>query len=78
MNMDRLARIMEFFWLTLGVGGVLWTIWQVHAIGWDSAKIYTWFPLICFAMFFYRRFTRRKMAQWAERRASQQQREGQQ
>jgi hypothetical protein len=25
--------------------------------------------MVCFAMFFYRRFTRKKMAQWAERKS---------
>ncbi len=67
--MDRLARIMEYFWLALGVLSALWMVWQVSMVGWDAGKVYTWFPLICFAMFFYRRFTRRKMAEWAERKS---------
>jgi len=67
--MDRLARIMEYFWLTIGVVSSLWTAWQIHLLGWTPAKVYLWFPMICFAMFFYRRFTRRKMAQWAERKS---------
>ena len=67
--MDRLARIMEFFWLTLGCVSALWTAWQVHLLGWAAAKVYVWFPMVCLAMFFYRRFTRKKMADWAERRA---------
>lgn len=67
--MDRLARIMEYFWLTLGLVSALWTGWQISEVGWAQAKVYAWFPLICFAMFLYRRFTRRKMAAWAERRA---------
>lgn len=78
MKMERLARIMEFFWLALGIGGTLWTAWQIHAIGWAGAKVYTWFPLICFAMFFYRRFTRKKMAEWAARRAREQEGGGRQ
>ena len=65
--MDRLARIMEFFWLTLGVGSALWTVWCIPSTGWAAGKVYIWFPMICFAMFGYRRFTRKKMAQWAER-----------
>lgn len=69
--MDRLARIMEYFWLTIGIVSALWTAWQVHLLGWADAKVYTWFPMVCLAMFFYRRFTRKKMAQWAERQASQ-------
>lgn len=69
--MDKLARIMEFFWLTLGMLSTIWTAWQIHLFGWADAKVYTWFPMICFAMFFYRRFTRKKMAQWAERKRNE-------
>jgi len=73
--MNKLARIMELFWLVLGVVSALWTAWQVHLSGWPAAKVYTWFPMVCFAMFLYRRFTRKKMAQWAERRAGEQARD---
>lgn len=66
--MERLARIMEYFWLSLAVLGMLWSGWQIGQVGWAGAKHYLWFPMICLAMFFYRRFTRRKMAEWAERR----------
>ena len=69
--MDKLARIMEFFWLTLGVVSALWTAWQIHLLGWAEANVYTWFPLVCFAMFFYRRFTRKKMREWAERKSKE-------
>ncbi len=69
--MDRLARIMECFWLTLGAISAVWTGWQMASVGWTEARVYVLFPLICFAMFFYRRFTRRKMAEWAERKASE-------
>lgn len=72
MTMNRLARIMEFFWLTLAAGGALWAGWEIHVLGWTNGKLYAWFPLICGAMFLYRRFTRRKMAEWAERRAREQ------
>ncbi len=71
--MDRLARIMEIFWLALAVGGALWAGWEIHVLGWTNAKLYLWFPLICGAMFLYRRFTRRKMAEWAARKAREQQ-----
>lgn len=69
MNMDKLARIMELFWLTLGIVSSLWTAWQIHLLGWADAKVYCWFPLVCFAMFFYRRFTRKKIREWAERKS---------
>jgi len=71
--MDRLARIMEYFWLALAILSAFWAAREIHLFGWDGAKHLTWFPLICFAMFLYRRFTRKKMAQWAERKAREQQ-----
>ena len=67
--MERLARIMEFFWLTLAVLSAAWCAWWIATIGWEGARFYTWFPLICTALYLYRRFTRRKMAQCVERRA---------
>lgn len=69
--MERIARIMEVFWLALGVLAAGWVAWMTYHHGWDATRIYAWFPLVCVAMFLYRRFTRRKMAEWAARRAAE-------
>lgn len=69
--MERIARIMEIFWLVLAIVSAAWVGWLAVAHGWAGTRIYAWFPLVCLAMFVYRRFTRRKMAAWAARRASQ-------
>jgi hypothetical protein len=67
--MERVARVMEYFWLALAILSSLWAVWQIGLHGWDGAKHLTWFPLICAAMFLYRRFMRKKMAQWSERKS---------
>lgn len=65
--MERISRLMELFWLVLAVLTGGWALWGLWQYGWNGAKHLTWFPLICAAMFFYRRFTRKKMKAWAER-----------
>lgn len=62
---------MELFWLVLAIGSAGWVIWQSTQNGWAVSRHMAWIPLICTAMFFYRRFTRRKMAQWAQRKAQE-------
>jgi hypothetical protein len=69
--MERIARIMEVFWLALAVLAAGWVGWMFLQHGWEATRIYVWFPLVCLAMFFYRRFTRRKMAEWAARQAAE-------
>jgi len=44
-----------------------WAVWGLYQYGWDGAKHLTWFPLVCAAMYLYRRFMRKRMAAWAER-----------
>lgn len=68
--MERIARIMEIFWLVLACASAVWVGVLVQVHGWAATQIYAWFPLVCMAMFLYRRFTRRKMAAWAARQAS--------
>jgi hypothetical protein len=67
--MDRLARIMEYFWLALACLSACWVIFLLATEGWAGSKLFIWFPLVCTAMFFYRRFMRVKMTEWAERKA---------
>ncbi len=65
--MERIARLMEWFWLGLAVLTAGWAVWGLYQYGWDGAKHLTWFPLVCAAMYLYRRFMRKRMAAWAER-----------
>ena len=65
--MDRIARIMELFWLVLAVLTAGWAVWGLYTSGWNGARHLIWFPLVCTVMFLYRRFTRKKMASWADR-----------
>ena len=74
--MDRIARIMEFFWLACGCASAVWVGYLMATEGWQARKLFIWFPLVCFAMFFYRRFMRKKMTEWAERKANEERREG--
>ncbi len=66
--MDKIARMMEYFWLALGVVSTGVATYIAIAHGWAAGRVFFWFPLVCFAMFFYRRFMRKKMKEWAERR----------
>lgn len=69
--MDRIARYMEYFWLALAGISSIWSGWLIATEGWGARKHLLWFPLVCLAMFFYRRFMRRKMAEWAARRGQE-------
>jgi hypothetical protein len=73
--MFRFARIMEVFWLVLTILTAIWAGYAIATSGWAANKLLTWFPLICLAMFLYRRFTTKKMKAWLER--EQQERERQ-
>lgn len=65
--MDKFARFMEKFWLVLAIGTAAWAIYMTVAHGLEQGKVWIWFPLVCIAMWWYRRFTGRKMREWAER-----------
>jgi hypothetical protein len=65
--MEKIARIMERFWFGLAVGTAAWAIYALVAHGWQEGAKWLLFPVLCTAMWLYRRFTRRKMAEWAER-----------
>ncbi|MFT3884800.1 MAG: hypothetical protein QM724_05030 [Flavobacteriales bacterium] len=58
---------MERFWLVLAVLAACWAAYRLVADGWQEGAQWLFFPAICAAMWAYRRFTRRKMAAWAER-----------
>ncbi len=65
--MEKFARFMEKFWLALAVLTACWTVYVMATRGWELGKVWAWFPLVCVAMWWYRRFTRRKMEAWAAR-----------
>lgn len=69
--MDKLARAMERFWLVMGVLSIAWWVYALVADGWAEARNYVWIPPVCFAMAWYRGFTRKRMAAWAERQRQQ-------
>lgn len=73
--MNKLARIMEYFWLTLAVVSAIWVTYLILTEGWAKNKLLIWFPLVCVATFLYRRFMRKKMTEWAQRRAEEEQRQ---
>lgn len=64
--MERIARFMEFFWLAMGLLTAAWAGYVLAARGWEAGRSWLLFPAVCTAMWGYRRFTRHKMAQWAQ------------
>ncbi len=69
--MEKFARFMEKFWLVLAVLTAVWTIYVIASQGWITGRVWTWFPLVCLGMWWYRRFTRRRMEAWARRQEGQ-------
>ncbi|MBS1580969.1 MAG: hypothetical protein JST66_02095 [Bacteroidetes bacterium] len=65
--MQKFARFMELFWLVLAVATAGWAVYVITTQGWVAGQFWLWFPLVCAAMWAYRRFTRRKMAEWEAR-----------
>ena len=65
--MEKIARFMELFWLTLAGITAVWAVYVLYVHGWQAGKVWLLFPAVCGAMFGYRRFMRGRMAQWAER-----------
>lgn len=74
--MERIARIMETFWLVLAILSTGWAVYVLVERGWATGKVWLLFPAVAFAMWGYRRFMRGKMAQWAERQRTEEQRNG--
>lgn len=64
--MERISRIMEGFWLVLGVLTAGWAAYVLAMQGWGSGRQWLLFPAVCFAMWGYRRFMRGRMATWAQ------------
>ncbi|HMN04781.1 MAG TPA: hypothetical protein PKD45_03565 [Flavobacteriales bacterium] len=70
--MEKLARIMEIFWLVLAVISGVWAIYVLAVHGWDKGRVWLLFPAVATAMWGYRRFMRGRMAQWAEQQRNAQ------
>jgi hypothetical protein len=59
--MERIARIMELFWLVLGVLSAAWAAYVLAVQGWASGRQWLLFPCVCIAMWGYRRWMRGRM-----------------
>jgi hypothetical protein len=64
--MEKIARFMEYFWLTLAVLTAVWSIYVIAGQGWAQGKVWLLFPAVCGAMYGYRRFMRGRIERWAE------------
>ena len=69
--MERIARFMELFWLTLAVITAAGAVYVLYLRGWEQGKVWLLFPAVCAAMFGYRRFMRGRMARWAQQHAEE-------
>lgn len=65
--MEKIARLMEHFWLALAVLTGGWFIYVLALHGWVAGRSWALFPAVCAAMWGYRRFMRGRVAQWAQR-----------
>lgn len=67
MMITKLSRFMEHFWLAVAIGTGLVAIWMIAEDGFTAGRQWLWFPLIALAMFFFRRFTRKRLTAMVER-----------
>lgn len=74
--MEKVARIMERFWLVLAVVSAIGVVYILAVHGWEKGRVWLLFPAISVAMWRYRVFMRGKMAQWAERQRMEQEKDG--
>ncbi|WKZ65994.1 MAG: hypothetical protein QY325_14645 [Flavobacteriales bacterium] len=66
----KLGRFMEHFWLAVAIGTLVASIWVIAADGFAQGRQWLLFPAIAMAMFFFRRFTRRKLEAMEDRRSA--------
>jgi hypothetical protein len=66
--MNKIARFMEHFWLAVAIGTALAAAWVFYTEGFEQGRQWLIFPAIALAMFFFRRFTRRKLEAMEERK----------
>ncbi|MGV9012668.1 MAG: hypothetical protein ACOH13_08760 [Flavobacteriales bacterium] len=63
--MEKIARIMEIFWLVLAAITAAWAVYVLAMQGWANGRQWLLFPAVCFAMWGYRRYMRSRMTNWA-------------
>ncbi|MBK9146449.1 MAG: hypothetical protein IPM12_01365 [Flavobacteriales bacterium] len=58
---NRITRFMEHFWLAVAIGTFLAAVWVMIAEGGEQGRQWLIYPVIALAMFFFRRFTRKRL-----------------
>ena len=66
--MNKLARFMEHFWLAVAIGSAMAALWVVVNEGWGASRDWWLFPGVALAMFFFRKFTRKRLEAMEQRR----------
>ncbi len=59
--MRIISRFMEYFWLALAIGTLVAALWVIATEGFAIGGQWLFFPVVSLAMFFFRRFTRRRL-----------------
>jgi Na+/phosphate symporter len=69
--MNKLARFMEHFWLAVAIGTAIAAAWVTVQDGVQAGLQWWVFPAVALAMFFFRKFTRKRLeAMGATKRSS--------
>lgn len=69
--MNKLARFMEHFWLAVAIGTAIAAAWVTVQDGVQAGLQWWVFPAVALAMFFFRKFTRKRLeAMEAAKRSS--------
>lgn len=68
--MRKFTRFMEYFWLALAIGTGVAALWTIGTEGLEKGGQWLFFPAVALAMFFFRRFTRRKLEAMEDRGGS--------
>lgn len=63
----KLTKFMEHFWLAVAIGTGIVAAWITWTDGFTAGRQWIWFPLIALAMFFFRRFTRKRLTAMVDR-----------
>ncbi|MBK6343252.1 MAG: hypothetical protein IPF41_11855 [Flavobacteriales bacterium] len=58
---NRITRFMEHFWLAVAIGTFIAAVWVMVAEGVEQGRQWLIYPVIALAMFFFRRFTRKRL-----------------
>lgn len=65
--MRKLGRFMEHFWLAVAIGTAIAAIWVIIADGLEQGRQWLIFPAVALGMFWFRRFTRKKLEAMEDR-----------